>query len=199
MSSNDHTAVMTNEEQLLVESVQRGELPAFQELVEKYKQKVYYMALDMTGNHHDAEDLSQEVFIKVYTSIKDFRGDSKLSSWMYRIAMNTCIDKTRRKRLKLVEFDDKVAEKPEVKDDPQKAMESLAMQKQIDQALQKLPPRQRMIFVMRHYNELLLKEIAEALQISEGTVKAQLFRAIQKLQKELAFLKRGKVNTNEAL
>ena len=199
MSSNDQAAVMTNEEQLLVESVQRGELPAFQELVEKYKQKVYYMALDMTGNHHDAEDLSQEVFIKVYTSIKDFRGDSKLSSWMYRIAMNTCIDKTRRKRLKLVEFDDRVAEKPEIKDDPQKTMESLAMQKQIDQALKKLPPRQRMIFVMRHYNELLLKEIAEALQISEGTVKAQLFRAIQKLQKELAFLKRGKVNTNEAL
>jgi RNA polymerase sigma-70 factor, ECF subfamily len=199
MSSNDQTAVMTNEEQLLVESVQRGELPAFQELVEKYQQKVYYMALDMTGNHHDAEDLSQEVFIKVYTSIKDFRGDSKLSSWMYRIAMNTCIDKTRRKRLKLVEFDDKVAEKPEIKDDPLKAMESQAMQRQIDQALQKLPPRQRMIFVMRHYNELLLKEIAEILQISEGTVKAQLFRAIRKLQKELAFLKRGKVNANEAL
>ena len=118
---------------------------------------------------------------------------------MYRIAMNTCIDKTRKKRLKLVEFDDKVAEKPELKDDPQKALESQAMQRHIDQALKKLPPRQRMIFIMRHYNELLLKEIAEALQISEGTVKAQLFRAIQKLQKELAFLKRGKVNTNEAL
>jgi RNA polymerase sigma-70 factor (ECF subfamily) len=91
MTSNNRTAVMTGEEQLLVENVQRGEMAAFQELVEKYKQKVYYMALDMTGNHHDAEDLSQEVFMKVYSSIKDFRGESRLSTWLYRIAMNTCL------------------------------------------------------------------------------------------------------------
>jgi len=199
MSSNERTAVMTNEEQLLVQSVQRGEMPAFQELVEKYKQKVYYMALDMTGNHHDAEDLSQEVFIKVFGAIKDFRGDSKLSSWLYRIAMNTCIDKTRRKRLKLVELDERVAEKPSSGDDPQRAMEARSTQKQIDQALQKLPPRQRCIFVMRHYNEMMLREIAENLKISEGTVKAQLFRAVHRLQKELSFLRPDRMDTNEAL
>ncbi len=132
---------MTNEEQLLIESVQRGEMAAFQELVEKYKQKVYYMALDMTGNHHDAEDLSQEVFMKVYVSIKDFRGDAKLSSWMYRIAMNTCIDKTRRKHLKLVELDDKVHEKPASGVSPEMEMHARATQNQIEQALQKLPPK----------------------------------------------------------
>jgi len=199
MSSNHQTAVMTNEERTLVESVQRGDMPAFQELVEQYKYKVYYMALDMTGNHHDAEDLSQEVFIKLFTSIKDFRGDSKLSSWLYRIAMNTCIDKARRKRLKLVELDEKVAEKPSAGDNPQSAMESRSTQQQIDRALQKLPPRQRCIFVMRHYNEMMLREIADALKISEGAVKAQLFRAIRKLQKELGFLKPGRINANEAL
>jgi RNA polymerase sigma-70 factor (ECF subfamily) len=199
MSSNEHTAVMTNEEHLLVESVQRGEMPAFQELVEKYKQKVYYMALDMTGNHHDAEDLSQEVFIKVFGAIKDFRGDSKLSSWLYRIAMNTCIDKTRRKRLKLVELDERVAEKPSSDDDPQRALEARSTQKQIDKALQKLPPRQRCIFVMRHYNEMMLREIAENLKISEGTVKAQLFRAVRRLQKELGYLRPDRMDTNEAL
>jgi len=184
MPSNYRTAVMTHEEQLLVENVQRGETGAFQELVEKYKHKVYYMALDMTGNHHDAEDLSQEVFIKVFTSIKDFRGDSKLSSWLYRIAMNTCIDKTRRKHLKLVELDE-AHEKPVGGETPEQALEARATQERIQQALQALPPRQRSIFVMRHYNDLMLKEIAEALGISEGTVKAQLFRAVQKLQKEL--------------
>ena len=199
MSSNNRTAVMTNEEQLLVANVQRGEMAAFQELVEKYKQKVYYMALDMTGNHHDAEDLSQEVFIKVYASIKDFRGDSKLSSWMYRIAMNTCIDKTRRKRLKLVELDDKVHEKPSRGVNPEQAMQALSTQEQIDQALQKLPPRQRSIFIMRHYNDLMLREIAEALGISEGTVKAQLFRAVQRLQKELKFLHPDRMNSHETM
>jgi RNA polymerase sigma-70 factor, ECF subfamily len=190
---------MTNEEQLLVASVQRGEMAAFQELVEKYKQKVYYMALDMTGNHHDAEDLSQEVFMKVYSSIKDFRGDAKLSSWMYRIAMNTCIDKTRRKRLKLVELDDKVHEKPTASGNPEKALQALSTQEQIDKALQKLPPRQRSIFVMRHYNDLMLREIAESLGISEGTVKAQLFRAVQRLQKELRFLHPDRMNSHEAM
>jgi RNA polymerase sigma-70 factor (ECF subfamily) len=190
---------MTNEEQTLIESVQRGEMPAFQELVEKYKQKVYYMALDMTGNHHDAEDLSQEVFMKVFVSIKDFRGDSKLSSWLYRIAMNLFIDKTRRKHLKLVELDEKIYEKPAPDLTPDVAIQSQATQIQIQQALSKLPPRQRSIFVMRHYNELMLREIAEALGISEGTVKAQLFRAIQKLQKELARLHPGRLNSNETM
>jgi RNA polymerase sigma-70 factor, ECF subfamily len=185
MPSNIQTAVMTNEEQILIENVQRGEVAAFQELVEKYKQKVFYMALDMTGNHHDAEDLSQEVFMKVFTAIKDFRGEAKLSSWLYRIAMNTCIDKTRRKHLKLVDIDDRVYEQATPGKNPEQLLQDRATQDQIEQALQKLPPRQRSIFVMRHYNELMLKEIAEALGISEGTVKAQLFRAIQRLQKEL--------------
>jgi RNA polymerase sigma-70 factor, ECF subfamily len=185
MPSNIQTAVMTNEEQILIQNVQRGEMAAFQELVEKYKQKVFYMALDMTGNHHDAEDLSQEVFMKVFTAIKDFRGEAKLSSWLYRIAMNTCIDKTRRKHLKLVDIDEKVYEQATSGKNPEQLLQDRATQDQIEQALQKLPPRQRSIFVMRHYNELMLREIAEALGISEGTVKAQLFRAIQRLQKEL--------------
>ena len=190
---------MTNDEQLLIENVQRGEMAAFQQLVEKYKQKVYYMALEMTGNHHDAEDLSQEVFMKVYVSIKDFRGDSKLSSWLYRIAMNLCIDKSRRKRLKLVELDERIQEKPSPGLTPDAAIQSQAMQVQIQQALSKLPPRQRSIFVMRHYNEMMLREIAEVLEISEGTVKAQLFRAIQKLQKELARLHPGRLKSNESM
>lgn len=185
MPSNIQTAVMTNDEQILIANVQRGEMAAFQELVEKYKQKVFYMALDMTGNHHDAEDLSQEVFMKVFTAIKDFRGEAKLSSWLYRIAMNTCIDKTRRKHLKLVDIDDRVYEQATPGKNPEQLLQDRATQDQIEQALQKLPPRQRSIFVMRHYNELMLREIAEALGISEGTVKAQLFRAIQRLQKEL--------------
>src|SRR4026208_2353326 len=106
------------------------------------------MALDMTGNHHDAEDLSQEVFMKVYVSIKDFRGDAKLTSWLYRIAMNLCIDKSRRKRLKMVELDDKIHEKPAPGLSPDVAIQSQATQVQIQQALSKLPPRQRSIFEM---------------------------------------------------
>ena len=77
-----------NEEQVLVECAHNGEMGAFRELVERYKKKVYYLSFDLTGNHHDAEDLSQEVFIKAYRSLKNFRGDAKLNSWLYRINRN---------------------------------------------------------------------------------------------------------------
>jgi RNA polymerase sigma-70 factor (ECF subfamily) len=190
---------MTNDEQILIQNVQRGEMSAFQELVEKYKHKVYYMALDMTHNHHDAEDLSQEVFIKVFTAIKDFRGEAKLSSWLYRIAMNTLIDKTRRKHLKLVELDEKVHETPSNTVNQEMELHALETQAQIQNALEKLPPRQKSIFVMRHYNDLMLREIAEVLGISEGTVKAQLFRAVQRLQKELGVLHPDRMDSNETM
>src|SRR5574341_1422138 len=95
---------MVSAEQTILDRVRKGEMSAFRELVEQYKQKVYYLALNLTGNHHDAEDMSQEVFIKVFTSIKNFRGDSRFSSWLYRITVNTCIDRTKKQSLQLVEL-----------------------------------------------------------------------------------------------
>ena len=76
-----------NDEQVLVERARSGEMGAFRELVERYKKKIYYLSLDLTGNHHDAEDLSLKVFIKVYRSLKKFRGDAKFNSCFYRIAV----------------------------------------------------------------------------------------------------------------
>jgi RNA polymerase sigma-70 factor (ECF subfamily) len=101
--------------------------------------------------------------------------------------------------LKLVELDQNVHEKPAPSATPDDALQAQATQAHIERALQKLPPGQRSIFVMRHYNDLLLREIADVLGISEGTVKAQLFRAIQKLQKELKFLRPGRMKSNETL
>ncbi|UCE05915.1 MAG: sigma-70 family RNA polymerase sigma factor, partial [bacterium] len=86
-----------NEEQVLIECARNGEMGAFRELVERYKKKIYYLSLDLTGNHHDAEDLSQEVFIKAYRNLKKFRGDAKFNSWLYRIMVNTCISQRRKK------------------------------------------------------------------------------------------------------
>jgi len=86
-----------NDEQVLIQRARIGEMSAFRELVEQYKKKIYYLSLDLTGNHHDAEDLSQEVFIKAYRSLKNFRGDAKFNSWLYRITVNTCISQRRKK------------------------------------------------------------------------------------------------------
>ncbi len=168
------------------------ESSAFQELVETHKKRVYYLALDLTGNHHDAEDLSQEVFIKAFRSIGDFRGDAKPGSWLYRITVNTFIDERRRKKLmmtKLMEYfrDDigglwagRHAPNPE-----QKA-ENHLMQEYLDGALNLLSPQERAVFVLRHYEDLRLKEISQILHLAEGTVKSVLFRGIRKLQKALS-------------
>jgi RNA polymerase sigma-70 factor (ECF subfamily) len=187
-----------NDEQALVERARNGEMGAFRELVELYKKKIYYLSLDLTGNHHDAEDLSQEVFIKAYRSLKNFRGDAKFNSWLYRITVNTCISQRRKKSVAAMTLQEdfesestpRFFSESESSHNPERHAEASLMQQHIDSALQQLTPRERSIFVLRHYNDLPLKEIAQILKITEGTVKSMLFRAIQRLQKELAFYRK---------
>ena len=183
------------EEQTLVQRAQNGDIAAFRELVERHKRQIYYLAFDLTGNHHDAEDLSQEVFIRVFRSIKKFRGDAQLSSWLYRITVNACLSKRRKKSLSAMQLQEdfdqdnvQTAGVP-VYSAPDKSAETGLMQKHIETALQKLSPREKSVFVLRHYHDMPLKEIADILEIKIGTVKGMLFRAIQKLQKALAFYK----------
>ncbi len=99
------------EEQGLVQRAQKGDLSAFRELVERYKKKMYYLAFDLTGSHHDAEDLSQDVFIKAYHGIHQFRGEAKFESWLYRIMVNTCISQKRKKSLASMHLDDELDQK----------------------------------------------------------------------------------------
>lgn len=187
---------MPKNEQALVDRFCSGDSTAFQELVERHKKKVYYLAYDITGNHHDAEDISQEVFIKMFRSLKTFRRDAKMSSWLYQIAVNTSIDSLRRKspkRQKLMVRLDKatIKENPPGSGitvvNPEQSAEASILQGHISQALQRISPRERSVFVMRHYNDLKMVEIAEILNVSVGTVKSLLFRAIKKLRKELLF------------
>ena len=186
---------MLSDEKQMISAARQGQPAAFRELVERHKQHVYYLALDLTRNHHDAEDLSQEVFIRALRALPRFRGESRLSSWLYRITVNCFIDSKRRKQMMTVP----ISESPEKEALPaamQLAAETAAadtrlhnsaIQEHIDQALRALSPRERSVFVLRHYHEMPLKDIGLTLDIAEGTVKALLFRAIRRLQKELAF------------
>ncbi len=184
------------DEKVLIQRAQKGETAAFRELVEQNKKNVYYLALDLTGNQQDAEDLSQEVFIKAYRNIKNFRSDGKMSSWLYRITVNTNINQYRLKshqaRKTQESFDELLPSQEHSLGNtplhnPEKSAESEMIQQHIDVALDRLTPKERSIFVLRHYNDLPLKEIAEIHQVQLGTVKSMLFRTIKKLQKELAF------------
>jgi RNA polymerase sigma-70 factor (ECF subfamily) len=186
--------MMLEDERQLLSAVQRDDPAAFQLLVDRYKRQIYYLGLDLTGNHHDAEDLAQDVFVKAFQSIRNFRGDSRISSWLHRIAVNTHIDAKRKKSANMtISYDDPEDDPgrfPAPMDspvhNPERKAESARVQQDIELALQALTPRERMVFVLRHYQDLALKEIADCMDVSEGTVKSFLFRAIKKLQKSLA-------------
>ena len=180
------------EEKELVDRLSRGDMAAFRELVEEYKKKMYYFALDMVRDPADAEDISQEVFLKVFRGFKTFRRDAKLSSWLYRIAYNASIDHLRRKSLAPEPVKDEILDvasagfsESAASLDPARTAENRLLGAQVEKALQKVSARERAVFLLRHYNDLKLDEIAETMQISIGSVKSYLFRCIRKLQKEL--------------
>jgi len=182
------------DENAIIEGMARGDQRAFRELVERYKKKVYYLALDMAGNPVDAEDISQEVFLKVYRSFGTFRRGARLGSWLYRVTYNASIDHLRRKGAAPEPVADEVLESlsrvgaglpPRGAADPAAAVESSQLQERIARALEKVSPQEKAVFLLRHYEDLMLKDIAASLGLSIGSVKSYLFRAVRKLQKEL--------------
>jgi len=181
------------EEKELIDRLTRGDMAAFRELVEEYKKKMYHFALDMVRNPADAEDISQEVFLKAFRGFKTFKRDAKLSSWLYRIAYNASIDHLRKKSLAPLGVEDIVldvsssgfSDSP-ASPDPARTAENRLLQARVERALQKVSDRERTVFLLRHYNDLMLDEIAETMQISVGSVKSYLFRCLRKIQKELA-------------
>jgi RNA polymerase sigma-70 factor (ECF subfamily) len=183
------------DEAQLIDGLARRDQSAFREFVELYKKRVYFLALDMVGNAVDADDVSQEVFLKVHRSFGTFKKDAKLSSWVYRVAYNACIDHIRKRELTPAPAGDEVLESrfhgevfpawSAAPADPGRAVETAQLQARIARALDRVSPQEKAVFLLRHYDELRLKEIAETLHLSIGSVKSYLFRAIRKLQKEL--------------
>jgi len=165
---------------------------SFREIVDTHKRGVYYLALDLTGNHHDAEDLSQEVFIKAHRGLARFRGESGMYTWLRRIAINTYLNKKRKKALTLMRFfgEDDDADRSSNEDrSPAQDAEGTNVREHINRALEKLTSRERTAFVLRHHQDMSTREVAESMEVASGTVKSLLFRATRKLQSELAYLK----------
>ena len=184
---------MTQEQQW-IKQAQTGDTEAFRHLVEQYQKMVFSFCYDLTGNLHDSEDLSQEVFIKMWRNLKSFRLEAKMSSWLYRITMNAWIDRSRRKNVR-VHWN-----KTELKDEtlrdapsshhpewnPEVQTDSVLVDQEVKAALSSLSPRERAVFTLRHYEDLKLQTIGEQLGITTGTAKSLLFRAVRKLQDALS-------------
>jgi RNA polymerase sigma-70 factor, ECF subfamily len=175
----------------LISRAAGGDPSAFQALVERHRSMVYRVAYQFAGNHYDAEDIAQEVFIKVYKSLDRFRQDSQLSSWMYRIVMNACIDHRRRgTSAGAVSFGEEAEQKmvntPESRPGPEEHAYAGELGQVLESEIGRLPKGQRIVFVMRHHQGMKLCEIAAALGLAEGTVKRQLHAAVHRLRQALS-------------
>jgi RNA polymerase sigma-70 factor (ECF subfamily) len=145
------------------------------------------MAYQFVGNHHDAEDIAQDVFIKVYRGLDRFRQDAQVTSWLYRIVMNACIDHRRRQSPAgwapfTEDAEVRMLNAPEETPDPEEQAYGGELGDVLEQAVARLPPGQRLVFMMRHHEGLKLNEIASALGLAEGTVKRQLHAAVHRLR-----------------
>jgi RNA polymerase sigma-70 factor (ECF subfamily) len=179
-----------NIESQLVEKSMDGDLDAFEELVLLFDKKIYNYCLRMTNNYSDAEDLAQEVFLKVYRNLKNFRKDSKFSTWIYRIAYNTCIDNYRKKRLKLlslskIDDDQQEIDIPSPEPLPEEQVISSEKYRLIKECIADLKPRYKSAIILRDIQNYSYKEIAEILDIPIGTVKSDINRGRALLRKAL--------------
>ena len=182
--------MMTSDQ--LIERAKRGDRNAFQTIVDTFRGELFRLACGIMGNHHDAEDILQDAFIKAYRSLPNFRGDAALGSWLYRITVNCCMDHKRRIKAPVISLtntsDDQSETDPQStapQSNPERINQSGNIRKAIHRGLDKLSPLERTVFSMRHYHELALKEIAESLDRKEGTIKNILFRAVHKMRDHL--------------
>jgi RNA polymerase sigma-70 factor (ECF subfamily) len=177
----------------LVKRCQEGDSEAFDQLVTRYRTRVFGMIYNMVHNEQDAWDLAQDSFVKAWKSIKRFRGQSSFYTWIYRIVMNVTIDWVRKKQVKGTgaEFDDSIqlkevdpASKTMPKADalPYERMQQGEIRTQIDKAIAQLSPEHRAVILMKEIEDMQYHEIAEALECSIGTVMSRLFYARKKLQ-----------------
>ena len=179
-------------EQALIDRVLAGDVSAFEDLVVAYEKKIYNLALRMTRNPSDAEDITQEAFLKAYRSLKSFRKDSGFYVWIYRIASNLCIDFLRKEKqgstlpLNLPEEDGEwTVELPDFSALPEEELERRELRESIRRGLDALPEKQRQILVMRELSGLSYARIGEILDLEEGTVKSRISRARAALAKLL--------------
>lgn len=176
----------------LIESFRRGEEKAFEEIVRRYQRQVANIIYLTMGNREEVDDLSQEVFVRVFRSLDRFEFDSSLYSWIYRIAVNLCIDEIRKKRIRRhisLEFltEKRLEGEKRTKGTPTGADELLQKEKSevIRNALQKLSPVHRSVILLREYQDMSYDEISHTLRISPQAVKSRIFRAREELRELL--------------
>jgi RNA polymerase sigma-70 factor (ECF subfamily) len=181
MAYRHEYASLTDQE--LVGLFQSGEAHgAFTAIVERYQQRLYAAARRMVaGDHDQAAELAQDTFVKAYQALGKFRGDAQLYTWLYRIMMNSVIQRSRQTKTRGNVSIEHAAEVESMEDTPSEAIERTETTRLIESAIETLPPKQRQVFLMRFYDELPYEEIAAIIGTSVGGLKANYFHAVKKI------------------
>jgi len=180
--------VAENEDiQILLEKAREGDRAAFKTVVSLYQQRVFLLAYSILRHREDAMDIVQETFLRLYLKLESFEREKSFQAWLFRITKNLCIDYyrknySRRNGLQSVR---RIKEMNVVADDGPDNPASSDLRQVFSRSLEKLGDRQRLVFVMKHYNGLQYQEIAQVLKISVGTVKSLHFKAVQNLRRLL--------------
>ena len=171
-------------DEALVAACLDGRKDAFDIIVERYRRSVYHLCYRFVGNHEDASDLSQEVFVRAWRGLNGFKGDAALSTWLYRIVVNTCLNRVQARTLATehLESDQFVDTRT---DDPGVSVLRAERAEAVRKAIAKLPDKQRATLILRSYRDLSHREIADVLGSSVGAVKANFFHALANLKKIL--------------
>ncbi len=197
----DHSAAERQElERAEIERILAGETDRYEYFVRTYQKRIYRLAYTLLRDPAEADGLTQDVFVKAYRALRDFKGGAAFETWVTRIAINAVRDLVRRRR-PVVSFSDlRGADEeggPEIPDrldpadgtSPERDLMSREIRRRIADALVALSPRQRTVFVMKHYEERSIAEIGVATGLDEGTIKSHLFRAARKLRERLEDLR----------
>lgn len=187
------------EEQELLKKARSGDVLAFEQLVEKYQQKVYSLAFRYMGNEEDASDMSQEAFLKSYKSLRNFKGDSTFGTWLYRITTNVCLDELRRRKRRYQHFNILSIDEPVATSDGDEVEKEIAdsaplqdtiidrkeFSSYINAMLDQMKPEYRAVIILRDIMDFSYEEIAQVLDCSIGTVKSRINRARNLLKKKM--------------
>ncbi len=174
-------------EELIIEKIRNEDTRnyGFNLLIREYQERVYWHVRKMVIDHDDADDLTQEIFVKVWKNLSSFREDAKLFTWIYRIATNECLTFLKKKKRRFFvpigdvegELNEKLQSNPDISGDE--------VQMKLQKALLKLPDKQRMVFNMKYFDDLKFKDIAEITGTSEGGLKANYHHAVKKIEELL--------------
>lgn len=183
---------------VLIRDAQMGNASAFEELVRQYDRAVLRLAVHLTGSQEDGQDVYQEAFLRAYINLGSFRFECTFYTWIYRIVTNLCLDHLRKRSSRARHLTTTISpdgEEEQVLDrlpdqragtSPERSMMSRELRRSIMRAMERLSPRERVVFELKHYHGLRLRTVAGILNTSEGTIKNTLFRATHKLRHQLA-------------